>query len=106
MAASQQQVALARPPAPKKKTFLHHLVAGGLAGFMESSCAHPLDTIKTRMQLRAANGSKHGMVMTGFRIVQKESFFALYKVSRRVFCFRGLPLRLHLLPEQKDRVIT
>jgi solute carrier family 25 citrate transporter 1 len=29
-----------------------HLVAGGAAGLVESSCCHPLDTIKTRMQLR------------------------------------------------------
>eukprot|EP00559_Dactyliosolen_fragilissimus_P005124 CAMPEP_0184857844 /NCGR_PEP_ID=MMETSP0580-20130426/2990_1 /TAXON_ID=1118495 /ORGANISM="Dactyliosolen fragilissimus" /LENGTH=380 /DNA_ID=CAMNT_0027353675 /DNA_START=27 /DNA_END=1169 /DNA_ORIENTATION=- len=29
-----------------------HLLAGGIAGFVESSICHPLDTIKTRMQLR------------------------------------------------------
>mmetsp|Transcript_23575 Transcript_23575/g.48809 ORF Transcript_23575/g.48809 Transcript_23575/m.48809 type:complete len:441 (+) Transcript_23575:197-1519(+) len=38
--------------APKKKHPLMHLVAGGTAGFVESSICHPLDTIKTRMQLR------------------------------------------------------
>lgn len=38
--------------APQKKNPLMHLVAGGLAGFVESSVCHPLDTIKTRMQLR------------------------------------------------------
>lgn len=38
--------------APKKKHPLMHLVAGGTAGFVESSVCHPLDTIKTRMQLR------------------------------------------------------
>mmetsp|Transcript_25346 Transcript_25346/g.38957 ORF Transcript_25346/g.38957 Transcript_25346/m.38957 type:complete len:388 (-) Transcript_25346:163-1326(-) len=36
----------------KKKNPIQHLVAGGFAGFMESSICHPLDTIKTRMQLR------------------------------------------------------
>ncbi len=37
----------------KKKTNpLLHLVAGGAAGLVESSVCHPLDTIKTRMQLR------------------------------------------------------
>jgi len=35
-----------------KKRPLHHLIAGGTAGFVESSFCHPLDTIKTRMQLR------------------------------------------------------
>jgi solute carrier family 25 citrate transporter 1 len=43
--------------------------------------SHPLDTIKTRMQLRQASGSKYGLFMTGYRIVQKESFLALYKVQ-------------------------
>ena len=36
----------------KKKTPLQHLIAGGCAGLVESSVCHPLDTIKTRMQLR------------------------------------------------------
>ena len=36
----------------KKKNPMMHLVAGGTAGFVESSICHPLDTIKTRMQLR------------------------------------------------------
>jgi hypothetical protein len=41
-----------QPAAPKKKHPMMHLVAGGMAGFVESSICHPLDTIKTRMQLR------------------------------------------------------
>jgi len=40
------------PPPPKKKKPIEHLIAGGIAGFVESSICHPLDTIKTRMQLR------------------------------------------------------
>mmetsp|Transcript_72459 Transcript_72459/g.203431 ORF Transcript_72459/g.203431 Transcript_72459/m.203431 type:complete len:387 (+) Transcript_72459:37-1197(+) len=36
----------------KKKNPLMHLIAGGAAGLVESSVCHPLDTIKTRMQLR------------------------------------------------------
>ncbi|KAL7530081.1 hypothetical protein ACHAWF_003235 [Thalassiosira exigua] len=43
------------PPSAKKKPALQHLVAGGAAGFVESSACHPLDTIKTRMQLRRQN---------------------------------------------------
>ncbi|GAB5031343.1 succinate fumarate mitochondrial transporter [Nannochloropsis oceanica] len=70
---------------PKKKTMLDHLVAGGAAGFVESSVCHPLDTIKTRMQLRQAGGSTHGLFMTGARIIQKESFLALYKGLTAVY---------------------
>lgn len=36
----------------KKKNPALQLIAGGTAGFVESSICHPLDTIKTRMQLR------------------------------------------------------
>jgi solute carrier family 25 citrate transporter 1 len=36
----------------KKKSAALNLFAGGIAGFVESSVCHPLDTIKTRMQLR------------------------------------------------------
>lgn len=36
----------------KTKNPLLHLIAGGAAGLVESSVCHPLDTIKTRMQLR------------------------------------------------------
>lgn len=36
----------------EKKHPLQHLIAGGCAGLVESSVCHPLDTIKTRMQLR------------------------------------------------------
>jgi solute carrier family 25 citrate transporter 1 len=36
----------------KKPSPLQHLLAGGAAGLVESSVCHPLDTIKTRMQLR------------------------------------------------------
>ena len=36
----------------KKKSRMQQLIAGGCAGLVESSVCHPLDTIKTRMQLR------------------------------------------------------
>ncbi len=42
-----------KDPKAKKKNPLEHLIAGGTAGFVESSICHPLDTIKTRMQLRS-----------------------------------------------------
>ncbi|KAL7531664.1 hypothetical protein ACHAXR_004163 [Thalassiosira sp. AJA248-18] len=43
---------------PKKKKPIQHLLAGGTAGFVESSICHPLDTIKTRMQLRRQDTNK------------------------------------------------
>lgn len=46
-----------------KKNPLMHLVAGGSAGFVESSICHPLDTIKTRMQLRRQEASVEKVVV-------------------------------------------
>jgi solute carrier family 25 citrate transporter 1 len=47
----------------KKKHPMLHLVAGGCAGFVESSVCHPLDTIKTRMQLRRQGASVEKVVV-------------------------------------------
>lgn len=49
--------------ANKKKNPLMHLVAGGCAGLVESSVCHPLDTIKTRMQLRRQTTSVEKVVV-------------------------------------------
>eukprot|EP00752_Nemacystus_decipiens_P014630 g13028.t1 len=66
-------------PKDQRKNPLMHLVAGGVAGVVESSCCHPLDTIKTRMQLRTKGGSTKGPLRTASNIITKEGFFALYK---------------------------
>ncbi|CAM9911735.1 unnamed protein product [Heterosigma akashiwo] len=71
----------------QKKHPLMHLIAGGSAGLVESTCCHPLDTIKTRMQLTAttnhyttaAGGSTIGPLQTATRIVANEGLFSLYK---------------------------
>lgn len=47
----------------KKKNPLQHLLAGGCAGLVESSICHPLDTIKTRMQLRRQSTSVEKVVV-------------------------------------------
>lgn len=51
--------------APKPKTLVTHLVAGGAAGLIEACTCHPLDTIKVRMQL-----SKSGARNAAVRIIQ------------------------------------
>lgn len=83
----------------QKKDPAMHLVAGGIAGMVESSCCHPLDTIKTRVQLSSAgadtaaaaafsgsaaaehrgNVKNGGAIMTAKRIILTEGFPALYK---------------------------
>lgn len=40
----------------KPKGLMMNLVAGGGAGAMESMICHPLDTIKTRLQLQRSVG--------------------------------------------------
>src|SRR6056300_1551880 len=61
---SQQPLQQQSPPQPppKKKKPIQHLIAGGTAGFVESSVCHPLDTIKTRMQLRRQNTRRSTVV--------------------------------------------
>lgn len=69
-----------------KKDPVIHLMAGGIAGIVESSCCHPLDTIKTQVQLssgpavrvldRTASGGVMGVAM---EIVQNGGFFELYR---------------------------
>eukprot|EP00752_Nemacystus_decipiens_P015767 g14077.t1 len=51
-----------------------HLVAGGIAGAVESSICYPLDTIKTRTQLTSL-----GPTVIARRIVEVEGFLALYR---------------------------
>lgn len=61
------------------KTFMANLVAGGGAGFMESCICHPLDTVKTRMQLQRNRGAAMGPFGTAAKIVKVEGVGALYK---------------------------
>lgn len=54
-----------------------NLIAGGSAGFIESCINHPLDTIKTRMQLNS--GFQNSIYTTGKNIIKYEGYFSLYK---------------------------
>lgn len=51
----------------KKKHPLQHFLAGGCAGLVEASICHPLDTIKTRMQLRKNQSSTPQQVVVKMR---------------------------------------
>jgi len=81
----------------QKRTQKHHpfenLLAGGMAGFAEASICQPVDTIKTRMQLRRSAAdistlsglTKHqppkalGLLATAQHIIRKEGFLSLCK---------------------------
>lgn len=64
----------------RKKDPLMNLLAGGAAGVVESSCCHPLDTVKVRVQLGCKGAySADGTFATAIRIMNNEGFFALYK---------------------------
>ncbi|RKP10536.1 tricarboxylate transporter [Thamnocephalis sphaerospora] len=87
-AADAKAVAVAKPAGngngPPKKSLSVHLIAGGSAGFMEALICHPLDTIKVRMQLRAAAPGRsklktRGFIGVGVDIVRREGPLALYK---------------------------
>lgn len=52
--------------------------SAGVAAMAASSCTHPLDVIKTRMQI-IEGGSKLGMVGIGTDMLKNEGFKALFK---------------------------
>eukprot|EP00584_Thalassiosira_punctigera_P008687 CAMPEP_0172540686 /NCGR_PEP_ID=MMETSP1067-20121228/11643_1 /TAXON_ID=265564 ORGANISM="Thalassiosira punctigera, Strain Tpunct2005C2" /NCGR_SAMPLE_ID=MMETSP1067 /ASSEMBLY_ACC=CAM_ASM_000444 /LENGTH=115 /DNA_ID=CAMNT_0013326589 /DNA_START=97 /DNA_END=441 /DNA_ORIENTATION=- len=66
--------------AKKKKKPMQHLLAGGTAGLVESSVCHPLDTIKTRMQLRRHNTLK-GRALGSLREVAGRKDRALHRTA-------------------------
>ncbi|KNC75763.1 hypothetical protein SARC_11721 [Sphaeroforma arctica JP610] len=70
----------------EKKSFLMHVVAGGGAGATESLICHPLDTIKTRMQLSQSVGRPLSPFATASRIVAREGVRSLYKGLVPVVC--------------------
>eukprot|EP00126_Sphaerothecum_destruens_P005194 Sdes_comp18629_c0_seq1m8819 len=70
-----------------KKSFFDHLLAGGGAGVVESLACHPLDTIKTRMQLsRTQIGKGKGVFGVAYTCVRNEGPLALYKGLTAVVC--------------------
>mmetsp|Transcript_49715 Transcript_49715/g.124971 ORF Transcript_49715/g.124971 Transcript_49715/m.124971 type:complete len:354 (+) Transcript_49715:187-1248(+) len=62
---------------PLAKQFPKYLIAGGTAGFVESCACHPLDTIKTRMQIQRKK--MFNPFQVGRNIIKREGAFALYK---------------------------
>lgn len=54
---------------------------GGISGMTASAVVHPLDTIKTRIQLysEAHRGQNAGAMTTARRMLAEEGFFSLYK---------------------------
>jgi solute carrier family 25 folate transporter 32 len=56
-----------------------HLIAGGLAGFFTSILVHPLDVIRTRMQVHTGPGSRYSGVLDGLRTtVRTDGWRGLY----------------------------
>lgn len=52
--------------------------SAGVAAMVASSCTHPLDVIKTRMQI-IEGGSKVGMYGVGQEMLKSEGVKSLYK---------------------------
>jgi solute carrier family 25 phosphate transporter 23/24/25/41 len=58
--------------------------AGGAAGMVATSIVQPLDLVKTRMQLFAANGRAPSIMATANMVLKQEGFFAFYNGYARV----------------------
>ncbi|KIY93811.1 Kidney carrier protein 1 [Monoraphidium neglectum] len=70
----------ARPPNAASRGLMNELLTSGVSVACATVVTNPLDVIKTRMQLRQAQGGSHpGLVATGAEIVRGEGAGALWK---------------------------
>ncbi|KAH8410314.1 hypothetical protein KR009_011692, partial [Drosophila setifemur] len=78
------QILDAQMEVPPRKVASGYFLAGGAAGFLEIVCFHPLDVVKSRMQLQGL-GSIHGQLSysgiydTVVKIYRVEGITSLYK---------------------------
>ena len=56
------------------------IIAGGIAGIVESTCCHPFDTVKTTMQLKNSRCvSAQNPFNVASTIIKQDGFFSLYR---------------------------
>ena len=69
------------PPIPYWKNSLMQIAAGGTAGFVEICIMHPLDVVKTRIQVQQKGSAVvYTSIADCFRkTIANEGFFAIYK---------------------------
>jgi solute carrier family 25 iron transporter 28/37 len=75
-----------------KMTFLHHMIAGSIAGLAEHVSVFPLDTIKTHIQCeRCGSVSPIQTWNCAARIVNNEGVFRLWRGVSAMFagCIPG-----------------
>ena len=67
----------------KQKNVWINTIGGSLGGCVEALTLHPLDTIKTRIQLSGMRGNRtnipKSVIGCGKHIIKNEGFFSLYK---------------------------
>lgn len=82
-----------------KKDPLLHLIAGGTAGLVESSICHPLDTIKTRAQLRKQQQTVESTVIKMRNSLMEPAMRLKHSMREPITFFKGGGVhepRLHL----------
>ena len=65
---------------PNSGPFIHHMIAGSFAGFVEHAGMYPVDWIKTHMQ-----ANRHATAQDMSKYVQKQSIRTLYRGITAVF---------------------
>jgi len=92
------QAGVAIPAKNKTSSKWRSTLGGCLAGFAEAMCLHPMDTIKTRLQLQTGHQQYKNMFHCASTIVKEEGARALYK---------GLtPFTTHLMIKYSLRFFT
>lgn len=77
---------------PSKISFVHHMLAGSVAGLVEHISIFPIDTIKTHMQYETkVKVSPLQSWKSAVRIVGNEGFFRLWRGVSAMFagCIPG-----------------
>lgn len=84
---------------PSKLSFMHHVLAGSVAGLAEHVCMFPMDTVKTHVQCeRCGSTSPMKTLNCAARIVNREGVFRLWRGVSAMFagCIPGTLINIVL----------
>lgn len=64
---------------PEKGSYIHHCIAGSIAGVAEHTCMFPIDTIKTHTQCMRCNTTTTPFKRAAMDLVAREGYFRLWR---------------------------
>lgn len=92
---------------PDQISFVHHMIAGSIAGLAEHVSLYPIDTIKTHLQCQRCGTSISSSWSSTMKMIQREGVFRLWRgvsamfagcvpgKSKSVLCHTNVFLNIH-----------